>query len=407
MLRAVTVDVRPTRPEEFRAVHETIAAALMFPPPTDAEWPTREEGWRSSDTISAWEGGRCVGHAGAFRFDTLVPGGARLDTAGVTRIGVLPSHTRRGLLTEMMRELLAAARGRGASLASLRASEAVIYRRFGFGVAAEAAGVVVRPREAGPVAGAAPGRVRLLRADEVMDVVPPLYDRIRRRVGTLSRPEFLWRGVLRDAVEQQKAAFVAVHEGRAGDPDGYVAYDLAWRPAAHPIRERGGGNVYDLIGADDAVELALWRHLLEIDLVHEWSVRERPVDDPVRFAVANARAYEATPWDEQWVRLLDVERALGSRTYAPAHGRVVVEVHDPVFPANDGAFAVEAAGAARVEDEPDLVATIDGLSAAYLGGTSWRELAAAGRVEARRSGAIEVADVLFAQRPAPFSGTFF
>ncbi len=49
---------------------------------------------------------RCVGHVGAYRFDTTVPGGARLPTAGYSRVGVLPTHTRRGLLTQMMQRSL-------------------------------------------------------------------------------------------------------------------------------------------------------------------------------------------------------------------------------------------------------------------------------------------------------------
>ena len=50
---------------------------------------------------------------------------------------------------------------------------------------------------------------------------------------------------------------------------------------------------------------------------------------------------------------------------------------------------------------------MDVLGAAALGGTSWSELAAGGRVEVRRPSAIPDADRLFATTPTPWCGTYF
>nr|WP_181725184.1 sterol carrier protein domain-containing protein [Nocardia gipuzkoensis] len=47
------------------------------------------------------------------------------------------------------------------------------------------------------------------------------------------------------------------------------------------------------------------------------------------------------------------------------------------------------------------------LAAVYLGGTTWRALAFAGRVDEHRPGAVAAADALFATDGWPFSGTFF
>ena len=54
------------------------AVALMFPVPTDEEWAKREASWVESDSVTAWDGDRCVGSAHAFTVDTTVPGGERL-----------------------------------------------------------------------------------------------------------------------------------------------------------------------------------------------------------------------------------------------------------------------------------------------------------------------------------------
>src|SRR5437764_2220631 len=76
---------------------------------------------------TAREDGRIVGGAGAFTFNMSVPGGNSVPAAGVTVVGVLPTHRRRGVLTAMMKEQLEDSRGRGDVAAFLWASEGTIY----------------------------------------------------------------------------------------------------------------------------------------------------------------------------------------------------------------------------------------------------------------------------------------
>src|SRR6266700_6342476 len=85
----------------------------------------------SSDVCSS----DLVGTAGSYAFRLTVPGG-ELPAAGVTWVGVVPSHRRRGILTEFMRRQLEDTRDRGEPLAVLFASESAIYGRFGYGIAA-------------------------------------------------------------------------------------------------------------------------------------------------------------------------------------------------------------------------------------------------------------------------------
>ena len=75
------LDLRATAPEEHRAACDTMRAALLTGPISDDEWERAADSWTNSMSLTAWDGARCVGHVGAFRFDTLVPGGARLPTA--------------------------------------------------------------------------------------------------------------------------------------------------------------------------------------------------------------------------------------------------------------------------------------------------------------------------------------
>lgn len=403
----MTIEIRPTQPNEYRAAAGVMATALLHPPPADDAWERSEPSWHETVSFSAWDGARCVGHAGQFPVETTVPGGARLATAAVTRVGVLPTHRRRRIATDLMTTLILDAADRDQTLMALRASETRIYGRYGFGLGGDMAEATLDPGAARPLRGEpASGTFRLLDPDEILDTIAPLYDRIaHRRPGVHTRPASWHRRYARPAIERSTAAFVAVHADVDGRDDGYVAYEVRWKESP---ADGGSGKVTDLWAADDGVELAIWNYLLEIDLITRWQLLERPVDDLIRTAADDRRAYRYV-WidDEQWLRLLDVDAALHARTYRPASGSVAIGVTDPLLPRNAGTWRVGADGAERSDDDPDLTADIAALSAAYLGGTPWRELAAIGAVGECSTGAIATADTLFMSRPLPHSGSFF
>lgn len=405
----MTIEIRATEPDEYRAAANAFVIPLLEAPPNDEAWEHSLPTWKIMPSFSAWDGERCVGHAGHFLVDTTVPGGARLPTGAVTRVGVLSTYRRRGAATGLMGALLDDAVERDLALLSLRASEAVIYGRYGYGVAGDFCDVSIDARRARPVRGAATaGSFRLLEPSELVEVVPSLYERVaHRRPGVITRPAEWWPRLFRNAIELKKASFVAVHLDADGEPDGFVHYETKWDDNLF-VDSSGEGKVHDLFGADDSVELALWQYLFDLDLVTRWTSNERPVDDLVRHAVHDRRAYrQMSVGDEQWLRLVDVERALATRAYNPATGAVAIGVHDPVVAGNCGTWRVSADGVERTEDEADLSVAIETLSAAYLGGPSWAALAGVGAVEVRTPDAIAMADTLFASRPLPICGSFF
>src|SRR5262245_39428796 len=276
-----------------------------------------------------------------------------------------------------MEALIAESVNRRVVLMSLRASEAVIYSRYGYGVAGEYTEVEIDPVRARPVSGAAAGgSIRLLRPDEIEDVVRPIYEQAaHRRPGILSRPDSWWKRYLAEALKGTKPSHGVVHLDANGVADGFAHYDVAWKDDS----SGGKGDVHDIVGTTDAAELALWAYLLDIDLVGTWKAEERPLDDVLRAAVADRRAYETKSVDDgQWVRLVDVDAALTARTYNDANGSVTIEVDDAVVTANNATWTVDATGARQAHDEPDLAVGISMLSAAYLGGVGWHTLAAAG-----------------------------
>jgi predicted acetyltransferase len=398
--------VRPTEPHEYRTAATTMSAALLMAPIDDAGWERWRAGWETGHlSITSWDGDRCVGHAGAFEVTTLVPGGAWLPTSAVTRVGVLPTHTRQGALNGMLRELLDRHRASGCLLASLRASEAVIYGRFGFGVAGDTTAVVVRTADALPIRGAAAGSFRLLTHAEATAQLPAIYERAAHRPGAISRSPFFWDRALKDALEGDRAGFTVVHTSPDGIDDGFATYTLAWEENEFSDN-LGQAKLHDLFGASPEVELALWQYVLAISLVRTATANDRPVDDLVRIALADPRVYEVKQrWDEQWVRLLHVEAALAARTYAQGEP-FTVTVDDPWYADNCGTFRIGPDGVSRVDGDGELHAGIDAISSAYLGGVAWRDLRSVDRVTGSADAAAR-ADVLFAHHPTTWSGTFF
>ena len=111
--------------------------------------------------------------------------------------------------------------------------------------------------------------------------------------------------------------------------------------------------------------------------------------------------------DEQWVRVLRVDEALTARTYGPAADSVVLGVDDPLFEDNCGRWRISPDGARRTNDEPDLMLDITPLGSAYLGGVSWRDMAASGEIDRADDATLATLDALFSVRPIPFCGTDF
>ena len=167
----------------------------------------------------------------------------------------------------------------------------------------------------------------------------------------------------------------------------------------------GNGKVRDLWGSSIEVEIELWRYLTDIDLIVHWEAEVRPDDEPVRRAMHDSRAYETRQrLDDQWVRILDVDAALGERTYGPIDATVSIEIDDPMFDTNCGSWELSASGAITTARPPDVTVDIATLSAAYLGAVSWNDLASIGAFTASDD-VVRRLDALFTVHPTPFCGT--
>lgn len=358
-------------------------------------------------TVGAFVDGQLVGTTDAVTSTLTLPGGATVGHAAVTHIGVLPSFTRRGIATALVRDQLRDIAARGEVVASLRASEATIYERYGYGVASAAQTVEVQTARAALRPGVATrAPVRLLAAAEVWDTLPRIYDGNRpSRAGTIDRPAPWWRGVRMRTEAASGAWYVAVY-GEPGSESGFVRY----RPADTEnwfLSDQRTIVVEDFFAPTVDAHAGLLRFLLELDLVDRVTFWMLPLDSPLPWLLVDRRAMKVTAvHDETWLRVVDVRAALAARSYAGAEP-VTVAVNDPLLPDNSATYAVTADGVEETEGPAQLRIGIAGLGAALLGGVTWRNLGAAGLAEADDSAVLDAADRLFAVSEAPYAGTFF
>jgi predicted acetyltransferase len=407
------IEIRPMTPEHGDQFTTVIGTAFgeSF---TEEEVADHDRWFEYDRSIGAFDGDRLVGTGGAYSMDLTLPGLTAIPIGGLTAISVLPTHRRRGILRSMIAYHFEETEARGELVSALGASESVIYGRFGYGLATIYADYEIDPRRGQflrpPVNR---GRLRLLEPEETAKIVPPLYDRYRRaQPGELSRPQVWWDVYARDPEWMRQGAsrhYDVVYESEPSRVDGWISYRVENRwpdgLAANVIKVRM------LVGLTGEAEAALWRYLLDLDLAGTIQLHGRPIDDPVRWRLADPRRLRTTHvGDHLWVRLLDLPGALAARRYA-VDDALVLEVSDPVRPRNQGRFRLEGGpdGAAcePTRAEPDLALDVADLGAAYLGGASLVSLARAERVAERTPGALLRADRMFAASPPPLCTTHF
>lgn len=357
------------------------------------------------------EGDRWVASSGAYSMEVTVPGGAILPMAGVTAVSVRPDRRRRGLLTTMIDRLHEQARERGEPVAGLLASEASIYGRFGYGVATWVPSVRIAGNRSLHELPDDGGTVEMVELDRIREPMAEVFERARAaRAGQVARrPGWVDRALF-DADKGADGAGVmefAVSRDADGVADGYAS----WRfKESWPDNVAAGkAIVKDLVAASPAARLRLHCLLCSLDLIESVEIELGDPADPLPHALVNSRCYRTTlVSDMLWLRVLDVARCFGSRSYE-ADGALTIDIvgDEP----ESGAWTIEIVdGRATVERSsaaPGLRIPISTAGSLLLGGTRPGDLAAAGRIEVLDPSALAVAQRIFLSVVPPFCQTGF
>jgi predicted acetyltransferase len=360
-------------------------------------------------SLVARDGDRIVGTTTVLDFTMTVPGAPAVTCAGVTSVSVQPTHRRRGVMRSLMRRQLDDLHAAGTSWASLYASEAAIYGRFGYGVASRS----LQLRLDGPWSDFArpvehPGAVEMLEPTEAAPRLAAVYARQRTQVpGMLSMPEDRWRLHLdwdpaneRDGGSERQIAAV--------DNRGAVVYRVkrGWTDAGPDSTVR----VEFCFATDPEVCRQLWSYVLNIDLVQHVNAMMRPVDEPLLWLLAERHRLQVTEGMPCYVRLIDIGAALSQRGTA-VDGAVVLAVSDTFCPWNARRWRLEGDGSAlrcAPTDEPaDVALDVRELASLSLGGVTPFELAGAGLVAEETPGALGRLARLLASERSPWNPFIF
>ncbi|PXA69810.1 GNAT family N-acetyltransferase [Cryobacterium arcticum] len=357
-------------------------------------------------TVRSWEMG------------LTVPGGATLPSYAISSVTVSPTHRRRGIARAMLTGELRTAVRLGLPMAMLTVSEATIYGRYGFGPSARQSAYIVdtsRARWTGPTPA---GRIQFVSPESLLADGPAVFDRTRdRSPGEVDRREIWWKrtlGLLPNEPEARKRGIRAVrYDDANGEIAGFALYEIALQNVSQP----GQLKLVDLVAATDDAYAALWRFLVEMDMVNEISAPLRSISEPVAWQVADHRAVRKTSErDHLWLRILDVPAALGARRYT-APGQYLLDVTDDLsFAQGRFLLTVAADGSGQAHPLLDAAAPVGAvevaLSAAdlaslYLGGTSAVDLARAGRITELTPDAAVRLDTALHSAYAPHLSTWF
>ncbi|NQX29311.1 GNAT family N-acetyltransferase [Microbacteriaceae bacterium VKM Ac-2854] len=329
-------------------------------------------------------------------------GGRMLDAHLITGVTVRPTHRRRGILRELMTGDLAAAAERGAAVALLTASEASIYRRFGFGKASFTRTIRVDTGPRFGLIGEPSGRVEVVEAGWLGEHTAAIFALFHARTpGSLERSSRYADSAL-GAGPGEKVPTpntrAAVHVTEDGTLDGYVTYKVAGE---------GALEVIDLVAAGTDAYLGLWRFLAAIDLITTVRWDLAPVDDPLTWALRDSRVVTVESVDDVlWARILDPVAAFEARGYLPITLSHLIRVHDPLGHA-DGLFQLSVDdGDAEVEREdrgqPALELPVSALGSLLLGTARPSMLVRAGEATVAHRSLLPDLDALFAPVATPY-----
>jgi predicted acetyltransferase len=383
---------------------------LAFAAPwSEAQLEAERKIWEPERSIAATDGKEVAGHTCALSLRMSVPG-AQMPVAGVSMVGVSPTHRRRGILRDLMRRQLTELHDQGAeAVAALTASEPAIYGRFGYGLGSDHQRITVPKvsRALRYVEGV--GEVRISYADpaESLATCTNLHNaEAADRPGMFQHDERWSKHVIGENVTtdtRSASPLRCVLASRDGETTGYAYYRTK-------RTDKGFVDVNRVHARDLASRIKLWQFLLDQDLLSETTYDQLASDDPLLTLLVDPRAPKATTTDGVWVRLADVGRALAGRTYA-SEVDVVLGIEDDFCPWNEGSWQLtggpEGATCVKTDRPADLQLGVRELGAVYLGKPSLALLGAAGLVQERTSGALAAASSAFLGERLPWLDTGF
>ncbi|MBR2719392.1 MAG: GNAT family N-acetyltransferase [Clostridia bacterium] len=282
---------------------------------------------------------------------------------GIGGVVTDPAERRRGAIRQIFEEGLPRLRNEGFVFSALYPFSHVFYRKFGYEL-----GIVKR------MARFSPSSLRedLHRAASIKRILPGEPDGGMREIYeqyiadknlSVIRDEHHWQS-LRSGTPWENLKYSYVLYNEENIP---VAY---WSGSMTKGEEGATLTIADMAyTCREGMEaiFAMFRTMNEVGTIRTLA----PQDMPLRYLMKDPYDLHEELNCGGMVRVMDVEKALSMLPAPALPGKCVLEVRDPQIPENNGRFAITGDGeklvVARTDEEPDLVCTINGLSALVVG----------------------------------------
>ena len=427
----IAVDAAAAKGFEYRVIDTTDVA--VFDPYLQAETRGFLGGEQSSERLSGSREGlsfrrfvgiydpgslntdQPVGTVNSWVVDMTMPGGRGIPMWAISGVTVAPTHRRNGIARTMLEGELRTAAAAGVAIAGLTVSEATIYGRFGFAPATFGTNWSIETKRAVWTGPRPEGRLDFVDRSDLSEMLADVHGRVRAaRPGEIEAWPALWRRMSGMAPGQEGGAKIrgVRYADALGVTRGVAVYQLSEERDGPDYTKHELQLHYLLTETADAYA-ALWRFVLEHDLVSVVKAELRSAEEPLRWMIADQRAAAVEVGEHGWLRILDVPVVLTARTYG-APGSFTLRVADALGYA-DGIWRldIDDAGAASVTeavvalDEADAVTlSVAALSSLVLGGVRAATLAAAGLVDAQPA-TLAALDASFTSADVPYLSLWY
>jgi predicted acetyltransferase len=377
------LEIRQAKPEEMVDVKRVAETALMF---TMDHSPTSEQ------TLCGFIDGKLVTSYAAWPL-TIAINGKDVPVAGVTIVGTFPVSRRLGTLRKITTRHFETLHEEGErSVSALYASQAAIYRRYGYSPVVTTNSYSVEPRYIEFIAGNEPEGLFREAGEGDNSTLVDLYNRfVDMKTGYLRRSEDMWKQRLSPKPQDNVRQSTVIYE-EDGKALGYVTYTT--RPAKGNSWARDV-HINDLIWLTPSAYRAIWEFFNRMDIIEEVKWGQVPVFDPLPHLLKEPRKLNGKFTDGMYGRIVDVAGAMDKRGY-DMEGKLVFQINDSFCKWNQGTWLLETspegAKITTTGQTPQLEMPASTLPLLYFGQMSATEAARMGRINVNDSDSLPVWD---------------
>ena len=389
-------DFRPANDNEMAQVQRLGNYVFASPPGDDNPSSPLLAQW----TQCAFTGEKLAACSGIYPFIVRLNGNTT-PMQGVTLVGTEPEFRRRGLVRQLITDLLHRGHEQEQSGSILLASRGAIYQRFGYGLASIDARYEFDPKEAGLLNNEpAAGKLERMNKDDALPLASAVHKKFcqsRNMMAIRSAP--VWDRYFADVAKDK--AYCVVHFDENDIADGYCIYTTKWDQTGNGHEMQWNDFAWTNIGAYRAI----WTYLTSHDLVTKVTWDSAPEDDPAPGLLLEPRCVNRRTIDRLWYRIIDISATLSARAY-DCEDRVVVQIiNDDICEWNNGSHELATnhgdVSITRTDKSPDITADINAYASLVSGFASATWLHELGRISVSNQNDLHRLDRLFATRHRP------